>query len=429
MKMIEGKFRLVLLLFIALFLAKEANSQTPITYGETITGTISVDGKIDTYTFSGSSGDIVIIRMTESTYGSSEQMEPYVELYNPTGQLIADSSDASQVNIFMELPATGTYTILASDTYPGDDYGNYAIFIQRSFDPGLADTLDYGETVAADISTEGDIDTYTFSGSAGDKVIIRMTESTYGSSEQMEPYVELYNPTGQLIADSSDASQVSITYNLQLSGYYTILASDSYPGDDVGNYAVFLMGFEGSNTENDILSFSVGKPPQTGDAIIDLVSHTVIIEVENGTDVTDLIAAFTLSDGATATVGGVLQASDVNSNDFTNPVTYVITAEDGVTVQDWIVTIDIATGINENSIRNVNIYPNPFYSKTIIEFINPNHSNYKLSVFSISGNKVFEMYNITSDKIELKKGNLPIGVYIVELKGEIVFKNKMIIIK
>ncbi|MCD4697507.1 MAG: T9SS type A sorting domain-containing protein [Bacteroidales bacterium] len=75
----------------------------------------------------------------------------------------------------------------------------------------------------------------------------------------------------------------------------------------------------------------------------------------------------------------------------------------------------------------LNIYPNPFSNKTTIKFSNPNHSNYKLSVFSISGNKVFEMDNIQSDKIEFKKGNLTKGVYLIELKGEKVFWGKMVV--
>ena len=75
----------------------------------------------------------------------------------------------------------------------------------------------------------------------------------------------------------------------------------------------------------------------------------------------------------------------------------------------------------------LNAYPNPFSTKTTINFPNPTHSNYKLSVFSISGNKVFELNNITSDNIELKRGNLPKGVYLVELKGEKVFRGKILI--
>ncbi|MCD4697835.1 MAG: T9SS type A sorting domain-containing protein [Bacteroidales bacterium] len=84
---------------------------------------------------------------------------------------------------------------------------------------------------------------------------------------------------------------------------------------------------------------------------------------------------------------------------------------------------------NHKTLSNYQIYisPNPFVSETTIKFPNPNHSNYKLSIFNISGNKVFEQDNIKSDKIEFNKGNLPKGVYLIEVKGEKVFRGKMIV--
>ncbi len=79
---------------------------------------------------------------------------------------------------------------------------------------------------------------------------------------------------------------------------------------------------------------------QTGSAKID-DNGTVNIEVEYGTDITQLVAEFKLSKKATAYVNGVMQESKVSVNDFTNPVIYTVVAEDGVTTQDWIVTVSI----------------------------------------------------------------------------------------
>ena len=174
-----------------------------------------------------------------------------------------------------------------------------------------------------------------------------------------------------------------------------------------------------------ILAYSF--PQQTGPADIDDVNQEITIEVINGTNVTNLIAEFNLSGGATATVNGIEQFSGETPNDFTFPLTYIVTAYNGVDTQEWLVTVDIATGINESISVNANIYPNPFSNKTTIKFPNLNHSNYTLSVFSISGYKVFEMDNIKSDKIEFKRGNLPKGVYLIEVKGEKVFRGKMIV--
>ena len=84
------------------------------------------------------------------------------------------------------------------------------------------------------------------------------------------------------------------------------------------------------NTETEIISFSV--PVQTGPAIIDNVAKTITIEVPDTTDVTVLVPGLIdLSRGAT-----VIPASGDTVN-FTDPVTYTVTAQDVITTQDWIV--------------------------------------------------------------------------------------------
>lgn len=87
-----------------------------------------------------------------------------------------------------------------------------------------------------------------------------------------------------------------------------------------------------------ILSFSLAE--QTGVAVIDSAAKTVDIKVEAGTNVTALIATFTLSEGATAAVGATPQVSGTTANNFTSPVTYVVTALDGST-QNWTITVTV----------------------------------------------------------------------------------------
>jgi len=76
---------------------------------------------------------------------------------------------------------------------------------------------------------------------------------------------------------------------------------------------------------------------------------------------------------------------------------------------------------------SLNIYPNPLSLKTTIKFTNPSLSIYKLAIYNISGEKVYQQDNIKTDKIKFKKGNLTQGVYIVELKGEKVYRGKMVV--
>ncbi|MFA6403993.1 MAG: DUF5018 domain-containing protein [Salinivirgaceae bacterium] len=88
------------------------------------------------------------------------------------------------------------------------------------------------------------------------------------------------------------------------------------------------------NWETEILTFTLAE--QTGDAIINTADSTITIETAIGTSVTALIPTITVSAGATISpVSGV-------AHDFTNPVTYTVTAEDGTTTQDWVVTVTVA---------------------------------------------------------------------------------------
>ncbi|HEY8388202.1 MAG TPA: DUF6242 domain-containing protein, partial [Parasegetibacter sp.] len=61
-----------------------------------------------------------------------------------------------------------------------------------------------------------------------------------------------------------------------------------------------------------------------------------------GTDVSAEVATFTPVPKATVTVGSVVQQSGVTVNDFTNPVVYTVTAEDGVTTRQYTVKVNVA---------------------------------------------------------------------------------------
>jgi hypothetical protein len=164
------------------------------------------------------------------------------------------------------------------------------------------------------------------------------------------------------------------------------------------------------NTETDILSYSF--PQQTDNAVIDNINHTVDIEVEYGTDLSSLIATFTLSPGATAYIGSVLQQSGVTTNDFTNPVTYNIIAEDGVTNQDWIVTVSINNLVENKDINKLNIYPNPASDIVIIE----NAENSKISIINMLGQVVFSQ-TLINNNIKLNVSQIPNGTYLIRIEN------------
>lgn len=86
---------------------------------------------------------------------------------------------------------------------------------------------------------------------------------------------------------------------------------------------------EAASNETDILTFELAA--QTREATISAADHTVSIEVANGTDLTDLEPTITVSAGASISPSG--------AQDFSESVTYTVTAENGTATQDWSVTV------------------------------------------------------------------------------------------
>ncbi len=99
----------------------------------------------------------------------------------------------------------------------------------------------------------------------------------------------------------------------------------------------------GSGT--DILTFSI--PEQTGPATIDFDAHTIDLEVSDVPDLTNLVATFTTSSRALPNVGGINPDPGITSLDYTNPVTFTVYAEDGSTIQNWIVTVTLGCRSDE----------------------------------------------------------------------------------
>ncbi len=88
-----------------------------------------------------------------------------------------------------------------------------------------------------------------------------------------------------------------------------------------------------ASDETDILTFTLAA--QTGTATINATNHTVTIEVAYGTSLTSLSPTITLSYGAT------IDPTSGTARNFTSPVTYTVTAEDGTTTQEWTVTVTV----------------------------------------------------------------------------------------
>ncbi len=113
---------------------------------------------------------------------------------------------------------------------------------------------------------------------------------------------------------------------------YRILAADKVTTEE---WTVIVV--PAPNEATQIISYSFAE--QTGPAIIDRGNNIISVEIEFMADITYLIADFTLSDGATATVNGIEQISGITANDFSRQVIYTVRAQDQISTADWRVRV------------------------------------------------------------------------------------------
>lgn len=169
-------------------------------------------------------------------------------------------------------------------------------------------------------------------------------------------------------------------------------------------YWIQLSELEAPSTEAEILDFILTE--QTGAASINSGEGTISIEVESGTDVTALTPTIVLSDGAS-----VSPASDTEQ-DFTDPVTYTVTAEDLSTSREWTVTVTVAVGIEDHEMP-IGIYPNPAASRLYLENLGEVDG---ITIRNVTGSEVLYM-ETPGDKVILELESLDDGIYFISFSN------------
>jgi len=174
----------------------------------------------------------------------------------------------------------------------------------------------------------------------------------------------------------------------------------------VDNISIISEG--GESNETAILSYTLPN----GTTTLDAANHKVDVTVPTGTDVSALVAIYTLSAGATVKVGSTVQESGVTVNNFTAPVVYTVVAEDGTTIQDWTVTVSVLPGVHEGLQANVNVYPNPTNGNFIIE------GNFETrtiaTILDLTGKVIVSMeLNNVKNNVDLRA--FESGLYFIEL--------------
>lgn len=134
-----------------------------------------------------------------------------------------------------------------------------------------------------------------------------------------------FTTTGQTVTSNAAVQQSGVSANdFTDPVVYTVTAEDGSSQD----YTVQVRML---SPYKEITAYSING--SSGN----ITGNTITVNLTSGTDVTALVAEFTTT-GQSVAVGGFVQQSGLTANDFTNSVTYIVTAEDGSTF-DYTVSI------------------------------------------------------------------------------------------
>ncbi|WP_436517969.1 DUF5018 domain-containing protein [Ekhidna sp. To15] len=252
---------------------------------------------------------------------------------------------------------------------------------------------DWTTSVIEVSSTATDILSFTLADQTMDASI---NSTAHTVTIEVERGTDLTNlaPTLQLSPGASSSPESGVSQDFSTSVTYTITAED---GITIQDWNVSVT--EVLNSENDILAFVLNE--QTSTASIDDENHTISVEVITGTDITSLTPTITLSEGASI--------SPTGAQDFTDALTYTVTAEDGLTTQVWTITVTVeeeqVLGL-EN--LKINVYPNPSSDFVNIEA----DEMLKVQMIDLNGRV---LRNKTGQNIRLNLKDIKSGMYILQI--------------
>src|ERR671931_673604 len=190
---------------------------TALTFGAAPTSAgIAAAGEMDCYSFTGTAGDRIRIRVVDI----SGSMLALQEVVRPNGTTVCGQTSATDETCLLD--TTGAHRIIVEDNN-GNNTGGYVIAIQKLNAPVGCTALTFGAApLARNISTAGEMDCYTLSGTAGAQIRLRMVNTSGGS---FFPTQEVISPDGTTQCGPQGPNDMTCV--LDDAGTHTIIIRDS----------------------------------------------------------------------------------------------------------------------------------------------------------------------------------------------------------
>ncbi len=223
----SGDYRLYYLKVPGAFMVPGGDQGGAMVNGGNSDGTIDV-GDLDAWTFDATAGDNVLLRIGQLSGGNG--FDPRLRLYDPHGDWVASAAEgyaytgASDAELRVIAALSGTYTVVvdSGSTSGSGDYRLHYLRVPGAFtvppgDDGGALTKDATNDA---VITIGDLDVWSFAANQGNNIMLTMQ-----TASGFSPSLEVYGPTGQLIASKTHASLAQVSFVAPDSGIFIVVAS------------------------------------------------------------------------------------------------------------------------------------------------------------------------------------------------------------
>jgi uncharacterized repeat protein (TIGR02543 family) len=157
-------------------------------------------------------------------------------------------------------------------------------------------------------------------------------------------------------------------WNTAADGLGTIQAAESSFNMGTANVTLYAQWTANPSSEKAITAFSFQGLSPVVVGTVDEGAKTIALTVPNATVVTALVATFINSAASAVTVGGTAQTSGTTANNFTNPVAYLVTAQDGTTVT-YTVTVTVAPSSDATLTSTIGTVDNDAETIVAIPFV------------------------------------------------------------
>jgi hypothetical protein len=186
----------------------------------------SVPGQNARFTFNGVAGGRVSVKLTGVTIGTSGSTSAKVSILNPSGTTLVAGAFFGTSGGFVDaknLPSTGTYKIVIDPQSAA--VGGVTATLYDVPPDDTATLAINGSAATFSMSVPGQNSRATFTGAAGQRVTLRLTSVSIGTSGSTSAKVSVKNPSGtNLLAPTFfGTSGKTVVLTLPTAGTYTVV--------------------------------------------------------------------------------------------------------------------------------------------------------------------------------------------------------------